>query len=300
MDRRDGRRTDGDADRHDGRRSGRRTVVITGASDGIGAAAARELAGRGLDVVVVGRSAEKTAAVAGPLGVPHFTADFERLDDVRRLARELQASVPRIDVLVNNAGAIFDRREPTSDGHERTWQVNHLAPFLLTHLLIDGLVADRAAVLTTSSIASRISRLSPETLVDDRRWSPQRAYADTKLANILFTRGLDRRHGAHGLSAAAFHPGGVATNFASGTTTALRFLYRMHPGRPLMGTPEQGAQTLVWLAAGAAGRDWRSGGYYEKRKAARIPARAADDALADALWRRSAELVGLTPGRPAG
>jgi NAD(P)-dependent dehydrogenase (short-subunit alcohol dehydrogenase family) len=292
--------TDQDAAGHDGRRGGRRTVVITGASDGIGAAAARELTGRGHDVVVVGRSDEKTAAVAGPLGVPHFTADFARLDDVRRLARELQQSVPRIDVLVNNAGGIFDRRELTPDGHERTWQVNHLAPFLLTHLLLDGPLADGTAVLNTSSIASHIGRLSSETLVDDRRWSPQRAYGDTKLANILFTRGLDRRYGPRGLSAAAFHPGGVATNFASGTTTALRFLYRTRLGRRLMITPEQGAETLVWLADSAAGRDWRSGGYYEKCRPGRAPSRAADDALADALWRRSAELVGLTPGHPAG
>ncbi|MFF0990469.1 SDR family NAD(P)-dependent oxidoreductase [Kocuria nitroreducens] len=300
MDQHDEQRTDVGADRHDGQRNGRRTVVITGASDGIGAAAARELTARGHDVVVVGRSGEKTAAVAGPLGVRHFTADFARLDDVRRLARELQASVPRIDVLVNNAGGIFDRRELTPDGHELTWQVNHLAPFLLTHLLLDRLLADGAAVLTTSSVAAHLGRLSPETLVDHRRWSPQRAYGDTKLANILFTRGLDRRYGPLGLTAAAFHPGGVATNFASGTTTALRFLYRTRLGRRLMITPEQGAETLVWLADGAAGRDWGSGGYYEKKRPARAPSRAADDALADTLWQRSPELVGLTPGHRAG
>src|SRR5690606_16978365 len=200
-DRHEDRPTDPGAERPGERRGGRRTVVITGASDGIGAAAARALAGRGHDVVVVGRSQEKTAGVAGPLGARHFTADFARLDDVRRLARELQEAVPRIDVLVNNAGGIFDRRELTPDGHERTWQVNHLAPFLLTHLLLDGLLAHGAAVLTTSSIASHVGRLSPETLVDGRRWSPQRAYADTKLANILFTRGLDRRYGEQGLAA---------------------------------------------------------------------------------------------------
>lgn len=299
-DRHDDRSPEPGAERHGERRGGRRTVVITGASDGIGAAAARALAEGGHDVVVVGRSERKTAAVAGPLGVRHFSADFARLDDVRRLARDLQEAVPRIDVLVNNAGGIFDRRELTPDGHERTWQVNHLAPFLLTHLLLDGLLAERAAVLTTSSIASHIGRLSPETLVDDRRWSPQRAYADTKLANILFTRGLDRRYGAQGLAAAAFHPGGVATNFASGTTTALRLLYRTRLGRRLMITAEQGAETLVWLAGSSAGQAWRSGGYYEKKKPARAPSRAADDALGDALWRRSAELVGITPEGPAG
>ncbi|MFI7581812.1 SDR family NAD(P)-dependent oxidoreductase [Kocuria kalidii] len=286
---------DGHDEQHDEQGPGRRTVVITGASDGIGAAAARELSARGHEVVVVGRSAGKTEAVAGPLGARHFTADFARLDDVRRLAADLRGAVPRIDVLVNNAGGIFDRREVTTDGHEQTWQVNHLAPFLLTHLLLEGPLAGGSAVLNTSSVAARIGRLSQQRLVDDRRWSPQRAYGDTKLANILFTRGLARRYGEDGLAAAAFHPGGVATNFASGTSTPLRFLYDTRLGRRIMRTPEQGAETLVWLADGTAGRDWRSGGYYEKQKPARTNPRAADDALADALWERSAELVGLGP-----
>lgn len=276
-----------------------RTIVITGASDGIGAAAARRLSADGHEVVVVGRSAEKTAAVARPLGARHFSADFARLADVRRLAGELREAVPRIDVLVNNAGGIFDRRELTEDGHEMTWQVNHLAPFLLTQLLLDGLLESGAAVVNTSSVAARLGRFRPEDLGDDRRWSPQRAYGDTKLSNILFARALARRHGEQGLAAAAFHPGGVATNFASSTSTPLRFLYGTRLGRRLMISPERGAETLVWLAEGTPGQDWRSGGYYEKKKPARTNPRAQDDALADALWERSAELVGLSAGPPA-
>lgn len=273
-----------------------RTIVITGASDGIGAAAARRLSGAGHEVVVVGRSAEKAEAVARPLGARHFSADFARLDDVRRLAQDLRRAVPRIDVLANNAGGIFDRRELTADGHERTWQVNHLAPFLLTQLLLDRLLADGAAVVNTSSVAARLGRLRPEDLGDPRGWSPHRAYGDSKLANILFARALARRHGPDGLAAAAFHPGGVATNFASATGTPLRFLYRTALGRRLMISPERGAETLVWLAEGTPGRDWRSGGYYEKKKPARTNPRAHDDALADALWEHSAELVGLDRG----
>lgn len=273
----------------------RRVIVITGASDGIGAAAARQLAGRGHEVVVVGRSPEKTEAVARPLGARHFTADFARFDEVRRLAVELRAAVPRLDVLVNNAGGIFDRHECTPDGHEKTWQVNHLSPFLLTHLLLDRLRDTGASVINTSSVAARLGRIDPGSVGEDRRRSAQRAYGDTKLANILFTRGLDRRFGDQGPASAAFHPGGVATNFASGTSTPLRLLYGTRLGRRLMITPDQGAETMVWLADGTPGLDWFSGGYYEKKKLARTNPRAGDDALADALWARSAELVGLAP-----
>lgn len=278
----------------------RRTVVVTGASDGIGAAAARQLARRGHDVVVVGRSPEKTAGVARDLGSRHFTADFARFDDVRRLASELTEAVPRIDVLVNNAGGIFDRFERTPDGFERTLQVNHLAPFLLTHLLLEPLLAGGGTVVNTSSVAARIGRLELGDLDNERKWSPQRAYGDSKLANVLFTRGLDRRFRDRGLAAAAFHPGGVATNFASSTTTPLRFLYRTRLGRRLMISPDRGAETLVWLAQGTPGRDWASGGYYEKKKPARTNPRAGDDALVEAFWARSAELVGLSPAPDAG
>lgn len=114
-----------------------KTVVITGASDGIGAAAARSIAEQGDRVIVVGRSPEKTSAVAHEIGAEYFTADFARLDDVRALAASLLATAPQIDVLANNAGGIFGDRTPTIDGHEKTFQVNHLAPFLLTHLLGD-------------------------------------------------------------------------------------------------------------------------------------------------------------------
>ncbi len=280
-----------------------RTIVVTGASDGIGAAAVRELARRGHEVVVVGRSPAKTAAVARPLGARHFSADFARLDEVRGLGAQLRSALPRIDVLVNNAGGIFDRPERTADGLERTFQVNHLAPFLLTHLLLEPLRAGTGAVVNTSSIAARIGRLDLRGMDEldgfggpggRRAWSPHRAYGDSKLANVLFTRGLERHHGDRGLAAAAFHPGGVATNFASSTTTALGLLYRTRLGRRLMITPEQGADTLVWLAEGTPGRNWASGAYYEKRRPARTNPRAGDDALVDALWERSARLAGLS------
>ena len=161
-----------------------RTVVVTGASDGIGAEAARELAAAGDHVVVVGRSPAKTAALATELGTDHLVADFSRLDDVRVLADAPLAGCPRIDVLANNAGAIFaGTRSTTTDGHESTFQVNYLAPFLLTELLHDRLVESRATVVNTSSIAGgRFGRLDLDNLESTRGYSAARAYGSSKLA----------------------------------------------------------------------------------------------------------------------
>jgi len=132
-----------------------RVIVITGASDGIGSAAARLLKGQGANVVIVGRSPEKTQNVAREIGVPYYLADFAKLEDVRTLATKLRAELPRIDVLVNNAGGVMGRRQLTVDGNELTTQVNHLAAFLLTNLLLETLVASKASVIATSSLAIR-------------------------------------------------------------------------------------------------------------------------------------------------
>ena len=147
-----------------------RTIVITGASDGIGAAAARALAASGDRVVIVGRSPQKTEAIAAELGADHFIADFTRLADVRALAAELLRRYPRIDVLANNAGGIMGARELTADGHEKTLQVNHLAPFLLTTLLMDRLIESRASVINTSSAANRFGRLNLDDLGNARKY----------------------------------------------------------------------------------------------------------------------------------
>ena len=270
-----------------------RTIVVTGASDGIGGAAARALTAAGEHVVVVGRSPAKTAAVAREIGAPHHLADFSRLDDVRALAETLVEHYPHIDVLANNAGGLMGPREVTVDGFERTLQVNHLAPFLLTHLLMDTLLASRARVITTSSVAARLfSSLDLDDLGNERDHSPRGAYGDSKLANILFTTELHRRFHEDGLTSAAFHPGVVATNFAAETTDAMRFLYRT-PLRRLVRGPASGADTLVWLATAEPGRDWQSGGYYEKRRPARSSPQASDPALAAGLWERSAQMVGV-------
>ncbi len=271
-----------------------RTIVITGASDGIGAAAARALAASGESVVLVGRSAAKTEALARELGVPHHLADYSRLSQVRRLAAELDDAYPRIDVLANNAGGLMGARTVTEDGHELTFQVNHLAGFLLTNLLLDKLIASRASVIQTSSIAARLfSRLDLDDPDADRSYSAEAAYGSSKLANILFTRELHRRFNDQGLAAAAFHPGVVGSNFAQEARGPMRWFYAVPLFKRTMRTTAQGADQLVWLASSTPGVDWQSGLYYEKRRPARSAAMAQDAQAAERLWDLSAEFVGV-------
>jgi NAD(P)-dependent dehydrogenase (short-subunit alcohol dehydrogenase family) len=269
-----------------------RTIVVTGASDGIGAAAARQLAGKGDHLVLVGRSEAKTAACAHPLGAPYRCADFTRLDDVRVLAEWLRAECPRIDVLANNAGGIWGKREITADGFEKTMQVNHLAPFLLTNLLVDVLIASGAKVINTSSSAARGGHLEIDDLDSHTKYSPNDAYCNSKLANILFTKELHRRYHVQGINTAAFHPGWVATSFAADTTSLVRHLYHTPLKYLALTSPGKGAENLVWLVNGSPGSDWVSGEYYEKKVARTIP-QAGDAALARKLWDRSADMLGL-------
>jgi len=273
----------------------RKTIVITGASDGIGAAASRRLKRDGHALVLVGRSPEKTRRIGEELDSPYLTADFADLADVRELAARLVGEHATIDVLVNNAGGIFGDRIRTADGFEKTFQVNHLAPFLLTNLLMPTLLASDAGVITTSSVAARLfGDIDLDDLNNDRRFSANKAYGDSKLANVLFTKELHRRFHPEGLSAVAFHPGPVATGFASDSTSLMRWVYQT-PLRHLAGliSPDEGAQTLLWLAETTPGVDWDSGEFYEKLRIAKTHPQAADAELARGLWDRSAELVGL-------
>jgi len=274
----------------------RKTVVITGASDGIGAAAARRLHADGHEVVVVGRSPEKTRAIAGELKADHLVADYSRLDDVRELASSLASRHPRIDVLANNAGGMFGARTETVDGFELTFQVNHLAPFLLTNLLQDALIASGATVIQTASIAARLfGRIDMADLDNRRDYTPMKAYGAAKLGNILFTRELHNRLHSHGVNAAAFHPGVIASAFAAGSSSrAMGFLYNNRFARRFLGTPETGADQLVWLAETVPGQAWVPGLYYEKRSiAARVNPQSTRDDLAHELWERSAAMTGL-------
>ncbi|NYF30358.1 MULTISPECIES: SDR family NAD(P)-dependent oxidoreductase [unclassified Microbacterium] len=274
-----------------------KTIVLTGASDGIGAAAARQLAGPAHRLILVGRSAEKTRAVAEETGAEWFTADFARLDDVRALAGKIAAAVgdTGIDVLANNAGGIFGDRTPTVDGFEKTMQVNHLAPFLLTNLLLPRLLRAGGAVINTSSIAHRLfGHLDVDDLDNTRRFSPNKAYGDAKLANVLFAKSLHTKFHADGLSAVAFHPGTVQTNFASDSSSIMRLLYRTPLKHLMLIGADKGGATLRWFIEGTPDETWFSGAYYDERQlTAKVNPQVNDAALAEALWQRSAELVGL-------
>ncbi|WP_375387775.1 SDR family NAD(P)-dependent oxidoreductase [uncultured Amnibacterium sp.] len=276
---------------HPSRMEGR-TVVVTGASSGVGRAAARELALLGADVAVVGRNRERTEAVAAETGGRAFLADFDRLDAVRDLAAALLETYPAIHVLANNAGGIGPR-ERTEDGHDQTFQRNHLAGFLLTTLLLDRIraTADSAPegsvrIVQTSSSAAGGGRVRLDDL-DTRRgpWlAGWRAYSAAKLENILFTRELARRLAGTRVSAYAFHPGFVASGFGGDGPL-------MSLGKRLAIPPEAGAAPLVRLAAAPA-IPAPSGNFFDRLTAPGRTSRLADDAeLARGLWESSEGMV---------
>jgi retinol dehydrogenase-12 len=271
-------------------------VLLTGATRGIGRAAAIELARQGAEVALVGREGERVQAVAeearaaggGAAPVHEHVADLTLMADVRALAAEARERYGRIDVLANNAGALFASRQVSAEGLERTFALNQLAPFLLTNLLRDRL--DGGRVLTTASDAHASGRLDLEDLQSERSYAAMRVYGTSKLCNILFTRELAKR--APELRANCFHPGVVRTGFGKNERGIWKVLTTV--GGPFFRSPERGARSLVWLAlseeAGAL-----TGEYVQDEKVATPSAQARDDTLAEGLWERSAELVGMAP-----
>ncbi|MFJ8689264.1 SDR family NAD(P)-dependent oxidoreductase [Micromonospora wenchangensis] len=269
--------------------TGRRTVVVTGASSGIGLAAAVALARRGDRVALVGRDPARLQAAGDRVREASgerpelFRADFAVLDDVRGLAERLRAAYDRIDVLANNAGAIVLEPLTTVDGFELTIQANHLAPFLLSNLLVDRV----GRLVVTASGAHRSGTLDPDDLnAALRRYRPMRAYGTSKQANILFAAEAARRW--PDVPAYSFHPGVVRTRFGADSRLVALGM-RVMPFR----SPEKGAETLVWLANQPASR-LVDGGYYADRRLRRPWPRAADQALAARLWTASTTAVGIT------
>jgi NAD(P)-dependent dehydrogenase (short-subunit alcohol dehydrogenase family) len=239
-------------------------------------------------VAITGRSAE-TERLAGEIGADAFLADFARFSDVERLAGELLTRYPRIDVLANNAGAVISSRQVTEDGHEKTFQVNHLSPFLLTLLLRPRLEGSGARVINTASGAHHMGRLDLDDLEKSRGYRSWQAYGTTKLMNILHAFELNRRFS--GVNAVSFHPGVVATGFAREGSSATRFLYESFLGKLFMISPEKGADTLVWLAESIPGVDWIPGEFYTRRKRSRKSPAASDPNLASKLWDASLAAV---------
>jgi NAD(P)-dependent dehydrogenase (short-subunit alcohol dehydrogenase family) len=274
----------------------KKTIVITGASSGIGTNAAGRLAAAGWDVAVVGRNPERTRAVAEAIGGTAYLADYDRLDEVRELAASLEKRYDQIDVLANNAGGLIHQRGLSADGHERTIQHNHLAPFLLTNLLGPLLEASRARVIGTASVANTFGNLR----IDDLEWAKRpwfggwQAYGTSKIATILFAQSL----AARGLEAYSFHPGYVATSFGA-ESPIVKFGNFVSRGRIAI-SPDQGAAPLVHLATvenvGVA-----NGAYFDGLKPyGRIDASGKKAGVGDELWTASAALVGIPAQPPPG
>ena len=289
------------SERHD--MTGKR-VLVTGANDGIGRATAAELARSGAEVLLHGRNPAKvdeaTATIRAETGaaVHGLVADFARLAEVRRLADEVSERFGRLDVLVNNAGLIRDRLVLTEDGIEEVFQVNHLAPFLLTLALLPALRAAGAArVVTVASGAhGMVKDLDLDQLAQPRRYESMQVYAASKACNILFNAELARRVEGDGIVVNALHPGIIRSGFGSADDVAgrVRWLFRLVRG--FMKTPEQGAETAVFLARDPAGGA-TTGGYFIRCKPAEPRTFAKNRQTAEALWALSERLV--APHLPA-
>ncbi len=274
-------------------------VLLTGATRGIGRAAAIELAGEGVELALVGRETERVRDVArearevgGGAPVHEHVADLALMADVRALADEVRERYRQIDVLANNAGALFASRHQTSEGFEQTFALNHLAPFLLTNLLRDRL--DGGRVVTTTSDAHKSGLLDLDDLQSERSYAAMRVYGTSKLCNILFTRELSKR--APELHANCFHPGVVRTGFGKNERGIWKVLTTL--GAPFFRSPQRGARSLVWLALSDEAAAL-TGEYVQDEKVLSPSAQAQDDTLAEGLWERSAQLVGLYADTPA-
>ena len=277
-----------------------KVVVISGGTSGIGEVAAERLAGLGARLVLVARDRARGEATLARLrargpGVAHVAhyADLSLIADTKRVAAEIAAAEPRIDVLINNAGAMFGRRLVTADGLELTFATNHMSYFLLTHGLRERLLASAPArVVNTSSAAHRRADLDFDDLQSTRGYRGFMAYSRSKLCNILYTRELARRSAGTGVTANCLHPGFVATRF--GDASGGFFSYVVRASKPVFAiSREKGAETLVYLASSPEVATI-SGGYFYQCQLA-TPTRAAqDDAAARRLWAETARLAGLS------
>ena len=277
--------------------SAAKTIVVTGATAGIGLEAALQLAGEGHRLVLVGRNPEKLALAAervraaGAAGVDTFVADFASLDSVRALAAELRTRLDRIDVLVNNAGGVNDKRTLTVDGIEATFAVNHLAGFLLTELVKDRVVAAAPSrIVFTSSQGHYSGTMDFDDLGFEDGYTIMKAYARSKLANVLYTRTLATELADAGVTVNALHPGAVATDIWSGAPWFAKPILAV--AKRFMRSPADGGQTIAFLATDPS-VEGQTGGYYDNNELKTPSELAQDDKVAARLRDESGRLVGL-------
>lgn len=263
--------------------------LVTGATLGIGKETALGLARKGAQVVIVGRDEARTRETAawivkesGNARIDFLVADLSSQAEVRHLAAEFKGKYVRLDVLLNNAGAIFTRRETTIDGYERTWALNHLAEFLLTSLLLEMLQASAPArIVNVASAAHTSGKIDFDNLQGEEKYSGIGAYSQSKLANILFTYALARRLSGKGVTANCLHPGVVATGFGHNTPGLVNTLLSL--ARPFLITPEKGAATSIALASSPDVADV-SGKYFAKSQPIASSKLSYDEALQEKLW----------------
>jgi len=275
-----------------------RVVLITGATSGIGKETAIGLARMGATLVLVGRDPEKARQVSSEIAektgnrdVLMLLADLSSMKEVRRLAEEVIEKVPRLDVLVNNAGGIFMKRQITADGYEMTFALNHLSPFHLTNLLLDLLRKSvPSRIVTVASMGHFMAHIDFNDLMGEKRYGWMRAYNRSKLANVLFTYELARRLKGTGVFANCLHPGPVASNFGKGQGW---FGLLMKIGAPFILPPEQGAKNSIFVASSPE-VEGISGKYFYRLRASRSSRESYDEEVATRLWKISEEYTGLT------
>lgn len=273
------------------------TIIITGASSGVGKEAARLIAAHHPDdrLILVGRNVEKTKAIATELQAEYLTADFGKLEDVRTLAAQIRELTDTIDVLANNAGGLFDGPRFTHDGFEYSFQVNHLAPMLLTNLLFDILQRSKATIVATSSIINRLGTLDLDHLATGENFRSSKAYAQGKLANILFTQELHRRYHKDGIRAVSFHPGVVASNFSTSSKSPLSLFYKSKLASTFGISSAEGGRRLAFFILNQSEALAASGTYYEQPL---VPgathAQAHDPAFAERFFTISSDLLKIS------